>query len=400
MTMLCIPLPSLNFAPQALRLKPDLIELQRADHKILRDTEGHVRFVDYDWRATFPDSEGLIISYHNYEETPSDLEDLLKTLRSKGKAQYYKIATQAKSTLDALRMLEFVQKHSDVIGLCMGTDGQATRILAPVVGTPIMYAALSPDLATAPGQLSIEELTTTYHFCYLNKATPLYAVIGDPVTQSPGHLYHNQRLKGEGVYIRLHIAAYELASFFSYARRLPFKGLSVTTPHKVAVMSYLDDIDLQAQEIGAVNTIDIRSGIFKGYNTDADGAIEALGDVEGKKVIVLGAGGAAQAIIYALLKKRAQVTVVNRTPEKARALAEKFHCDAEGEEVLEKPYDVVIQATSGDKVPLLQAGKTVMDISLYDTPFLEAARKLGCRAIPGMEMYTHQAEGQRKIWFS
>ena len=77
MTMICIPLPSLNYVPQAMRLQPDLVELQRADHKVLRDTMGVLRYVDYDWRSILPDPEGLIISYHNYEETPDDLEDLL-----------------------------------------------------------------------------------------------------------------------------------------------------------------------------------------------------------------------------------------------------------------------------------------------------------------------------------
>ncbi len=381
-----------------MRLQPDLVELQRADHKVLRDTMGALCFVDYDWRTALPDPEGLIISYHNYEETPADLEDLLRTLRSKGKAQYYKIATMATSTLDAFRMLEFSKKHPDVIGICMGEDGQATRILAPFVGTPIMYAALTPELKTAPGQLTMEELKTTYHFRKLHKQTPIFAVIGDPISQSPGHLYHNERLRGEGVYLRLRITSEELSSFFSYVRRLPFRGLSVTIPHKVAVMEYLDEIDSEAQAIGAVNTIDIRSGHLKGYNTDGQGAIDALGDVTGKKIVVLGAGGAAHAIIYALLKQGAHVTILNRTRAKADALAARFQCHSGGEEKLYEPYDILIQAAESSLVPFLQPGKTVMDIRLYDTAFVSQARKVDCHAIPGMEMYTRQAEGQRRIW--
>ncbi len=396
--MLCIPLPSLNFVPEAIRLQPDLIELQRADHRVLRDTMGVLHFVDYDWRSILPGPEGLILSYHNYEETPADLEDLLRTLRSKGKAQYYKIATMARSTLDAFRMLEFSQKHPDVIGICMGEDGQATRILAPLISTPIMYAALSPEHKTAPGQLTMEELNTIYHFRKLNKQTPIFAVIGDPVSQSPGHLYHNERLKGEGVYLRLRIASDELPAFFSYVRRFPFRGLSVTIPHKVDVMEYLDEVDPEAEAIGAVNTVDIREGRLKGYNTDGQGAIEALGDVAGKKIVILGAGGAAHAIIYALLQQGAHVTVLNRTRAKADALAARFQCHSGGEEKLYEPYDILIQAAGTDMVPRLEEGKLVMDIGLGRTPILEEAKKHHCRAIPGMEMYIHQAEGQRRIW--
>ncbi|MBS0615579.1 MAG: shikimate dehydrogenase [Verrucomicrobia bacterium] len=400
MTMLCIPLPSVNYVPQAMRLQPDLIELKRADHKVLRDTKGHVRFVDYDWQTPLPEVKNLILSYHNFEETPSDLEGLLKKLKAKSRAQYYKIATMAKSTLDCFRMLELAQKHSNVIGICMGEDGTPSRILAPLFGTPIMYASLSPEHATAPGQLTMQELIGVYHFRKLNKNTLIYAVIGDPVSQSPGHLYHNERLKGEGVYVKLRIRSEELSRFFTYVRHLPFKGLSVTIPHKVAVMDYLDVIDPEAKEIGAVNTIDIRDGKLIGYNTDALGALGALGEVSGKRVIVLGAGGAAQAIIHGLLKHHAHVTIINRTRAKAEELSKRFQCTVGSEEDLKGPYDILIQATSSDEVPVLQEGKVVMDISLKETPFLSAARKLGCHVIPGMEMYRIQAEAQRLKWFS
>jgi 3-dehydroquinate dehydratase/shikimate dehydrogenase len=310
-----------------------------------------------------------IIAYHNFEGMPDDLEVVLAELKKKGPAKFYKIAAMAHSTLDALRMLIFARRHSDVIGIAMGEKGLITRLFAPIT-----YAFVHTP--NAPGQVSLETLLNLYHIRKLNRETPLYAVIGDPVSQSPGHIFHNNYLQGDGVYVRLHITKEELGRAIYLMRQLPFRGISVTIPYKVDIIPYLDHT--QNKEIGAVNTIDIRDGRWIGYNTDGPAALLALGDVYGKKITILGAGGSAMAIAYSLTKAGALVTLANRTPEKAETLARRYGCKGGGLELAHKPCDLLIN-TLPIHLPEFQPD---FDIRLPQ----------------GMKMYELQAELQRKLW--
>lgn len=373
MTLLCTP------------VKGDLTEINHGTHKTLHDQEGNLRYTDSDWKLVKEGALPDIISYHDYEETPEDLEGILATLKQHP-AKLYKIATQAKSSLDALRMLEFVRQHKNVIGLCMGELGQITRILAPVVGTPIMYAPLTAQTQTAPGQLEYDVLMSTYHFRELNEATAIYGLIGNPVVQSIGHEFHNryfQETKHNAVYVKIPLHSHELGAFFDYARRLPFHGLSVTMPLKERILPFLDEIAPQAKEIGAVNTLLFKAGKIWGYNTDAAGALAALGEVNRQKIVILGRGGVAKAIAYATQKAGAAVSCFGR------------ELQATGS------YDILINATPSP-MPIdpgwILPGKKVMDVGLQETPFLRAAREKGCHCIPGMAMYVHQALAQQQLW--
>ena len=131
-------------------------------------SRGEPRYIDVDWKTPTLPSGDVIVSYHNYEETPN-LEAILKILQmTHPKAHLYKIATMAKSTLDSLRMLEFLQRHPGIIGLCMGDLGTLTRICAPIFQVPIMYAPLSEEDKNAPGQLLVDQLCEIYQFRALN----------------------------------------------------------------------------------------------------------------------------------------------------------------------------------------------------------------------------------------
>lgn len=311
-----------------------------------------------------------IIAYHNFEGMPDDLEAVLAELKKQGEAQYYKIAAVAHSTLDALRMLIFARKHPNVIGIAMGDKGLITRLFAPIT-----YAFVHTP--NAPGQVSLDTLLNLYHIRKLSQKTPLYAVIGDPIEQSPGHIFHNNYLQGHGVYVKLHVTSEELGEAIRLMKQLPFRGISVTMPHKVAILPYLDQIE--NKEIGAINTIDIRGGQWIGYNTDGPAVLSLLGDVYGKKITILGAGGSAMAIAYTLTKASAIVTLANRTPEKARALALRYGCRGGGLELAHEPCDLLIN-TLPVHLPQFQPH---LDIQLPQ----------------GMKMYELQAELQRKIWF-
>mgnify|MGYP000031079876 CR=1 FL=1 len=204
MTKICIPSTSHPIPPEV-----ELIEYDRGEYKELLDKAHNTVFFDYDIKKipSHIPVEQLILSYHNFENTPHDLEALLQLLKRKGRAKFYKIATFATSTLDALRMLLFVQKHPEVIGLCMGPLGSITRILAPIFAVPLAYAPLAPEEKSAPGQLLLSELQEIYHFTKLRKQTPIYGLIGNPISQSPGHLYHNKLFQGgaKGVYVKMEL---------------------------------------------------------------------------------------------------------------------------------------------------------------------------------------------------
>ena len=387
MTMLCTP---------AKDSRADLFEVNHGSHKTLHDQSGKVRFIDYSWNMC-PDIESsrLILSYHNFEETPPDLEEILHMMHRSRPAKFYKIATRARSTLDALRMLEFVRRHPQVIGLCMGELGSPTRILAPIFGSPIMYASISEE--NALGQIPLDTLLQTYHFRKLHPQTPIYGLIGDPISQSPGHIYHNQVMQGKGVYIKMPIKSSELTSFFSYVRSLPFQGLSVTIPHKEAVLPFLDQIS----ELGAVNTISLKEGRLIGTNTDGPAALQLLGDVAGKKIFILGAGGSARAITTLLLQQGAKVTIFNRTLERAQKLACELRCFWKNFDEMTTDYDILINTTPCDPAIHLKPQSLVIDLSLKErSPFLERAIKTRTKVISGHHFYVQQARLQQMCWQS
>jgi 3-dehydroquinate dehydratase/shikimate dehydrogenase len=393
MTLLCAPVKQFKQSE-----KVDLIET--IDKTLYQ--QGRPRYVDVDWKTPVLPPGDVIVSYHNYEETP-DLEAVLKILQqAHPKAHFYKIATMATSTLDSLRMLDFLQKHPKIIGLCMGELGAITRISAPIFHVPIMYAPLCEEDINAPGQIIVDQLQEIYHFSQLNPETKIFGLIGDPVHRSPGHLYHNDVFRKKtrnGVYVKMVVRPSELSDFIDFSKKLPFGGLSVTAPLKEAVIPFLDEIDPVSREQGAINTLVFKKGKIFGYNTDGDAALDVLSDVIHKTIVILGAGGAAKAIAYSAVQRKAEVVIVNRTADKARSLAESLGC---GWSQTIPKYDILINATSVsmpiDEDDLVQ-GKTVMEIALYETEFLKAARRKGCQAIDGMPMYLKQAAAQQELWF-
>lgn len=393
MTLLCAPVKELQPSN-----KVDLQEVDHGTHKMLH---GKDCYVDIDWKTKTLPTGKVIVSYHNYDETP-DLEAVLQMLKeAHPQAHFYKIATMACSTLDSLRMLKFLQSHPNIIGLCMGDLGMLTRICAPVFQVPLMYAPLHEEDKNAPGQLLASQLCEIYHFRSLNSETKILGLIGDPVYRSIGHLFHNdifRTQKRNAVYVKMNIKPEELSEFFSSIKNLPFAGLSVTAPLKETVIPFIDEIDPNAKAIGAVNTLAFRKGKIYGYNTDGDAALDVLGDVRNKTLVVLGAGGAAKAIIYTAIKRHCNVVIVNRTPEKAEELAHFMGCKWSA---IVPPYDILVNTTSAS-MPIdareILPGKIIMDVAVYETEFLKEAQRKGCVVINGFPMFFQQALAQQAIW--
>lgn len=321
----------------------------------------------------------ILCSYHNFEKTP-DLESIPLF-----EADHYKIATQANSILDSLRMLSFVRGRENTTGICMGELGQVTRLIGPVVGSEFNY--LSDQVATAPGQLTIDEVRN------INRETKVYAVIGHPLQHSPGEIGHNALFNALGMnatYVKLPVREDEVHEIFPLLESLPFAGLSVTTPLKEAVMPGC-----------VINTLNRVDNHWLGYSVDGAGALNALkahGALAEKTIAIIGCGGAAQSIIEELKKRGIRHLVFNRTEEKVRALG--YLVGKPGDD-----YDILINATTCRTdlpVPesLLLPGKIAMEINMQEelTAFHQAALKKGCTLIKGEEMWIHQAALQQEIW--
>ncbi|MGA8164111.1 MAG: shikimate dehydrogenase [Waddliaceae bacterium] len=350
----------------------------------------------------------FVLSYHHFQETPTDPDEIYRSMQ-KYPAFCYKIAAMANSTNDALKLLLFVRKHPQASAICMGEKGGFARVLGPIAGNLIDYASIDSKEQTGPGQLTEHELIDVYHFPSLNKNTSIYGLIGDPVENSPGHLYHNAAFRNihlNAVYVKMAVKANELADFISLAKELGIRGVSVTIPLKEAVLPFVDEVDETAKRIGAVNTLLFAEGRIKGTNTDGIGALDAIEkkiSVQGKKMVLLGAGGAARSIAFEAKARGADVLALNRTVERAKKLATDIGCEGGGLNEVPDHYDILVNC-SPDPMPIdpkkIQPTTVVMD-SVYhprETPFLKEASSRHCRIVYGEEMFLNQAARQTAFW--
>ncbi len=254
----------------------------------------------------------------------------------------------------------------------------------------------------------------------INASTKLCVVIGDPVEDSLSPQIHNAGYEKLGiddrfVYTACLISSEKLADFVAGAKAMGIRGICCKMPHKLEIMRYLDETDPVAKTIGAVNTVVNDNGRLTGYNTDWIGIVrplEALTGLRGKRVALLGAGGAARAAAYGVTKQGAELTVYNRTLEKARLLAGQFGGQARPLSRLEevKSMDVVINNTSvgvplsDNETPLPQAfisPRHIVFDAVYaggPTRLMREAGEIGAQVIPGTEMLLHQGMEQFKLF--
>ena len=242
--------------------------------------------------------------------------------------------------------------------------------------------------------------------------------IGYPLKASRSPAMHNAGYKklgidNEFVYLTTEVKPENLERAIEGLRALEVRGISITMPFKQTVMKYLDSIDKEAEKIGAVNTIVNNSGKLIGYNKDWIGALTALEkkiNLPGKKVAVIGAGGAARAIIYGLKKKNAIVKIFNRTKKRAQKLAQEFDCSYSSLNSLEETtrMDVIINSTSigmhEDKSPIdkkfLNKNQIVFDVVYLplNTKLIRDAKEKGAKVVFGYEMLLYQGIEQFKLY--
>jgi 3-dehydroquinate dehydratase/shikimate dehydrogenase len=364
------------FIRHLFTLKPDYFDL-----------ESDMDPIFLDW--AFSQSINIILSYHNFDQTPQNLDSILKPMLNYP-ASIYKIATQANTTSDALRLLLFAKKHPKVSGIPMGERGSFGRVVGKIFGNPIQFGYLNE--LTAPGQLSIDELLKTYQFSSLNSQTAIFGLIGNPVVNSQGHIFHNQAFTNarlNAVYVKMQVEASELEVFFHLAKKLGFKGLSVTMPLK----------EIISPAIGPVNTV-LLADPDTYFNFDGTAALDAIGSVNNKKMIIIGAGGTAASIAEEAIKRGANVSLLNRSLKRAENLANKLGCKWISEMA---DYDILINCTPSTAP--IDAKSIIPESIVMDcvyippmTEFLQMAEKRGAVVISGEQMFLNQASMQADLW--
>lgn len=252
----------------------------------------------------------------------------------------------------------------------------------------------------------------------IDGSTQLCMVIGHPAKHSLSPVIHNAGYQAAGiddkfVYVACDVEPERIEDFVRGIRAMGVRGVSCTMPHKEIIMPYLDVIDPVAKKVGAVNTVVQENGKLYGYNTDWLGVVTPLKSVtqlQDKKAFVLGAGGAARAMVYGLLSEGASVTVYNRTAEKAEALAREFGCQATTDISAAKEADIICNATSVGMHPhegqtplsneFMRPGHIIFDsiYAPYETKLLRDAETKGAQIIHGTEMLLGQAVAQFELY--
>jgi len=359
----------------------------------------------------------VIVSHHFAQAAEAQrVSEALDSCAALG--EIAKVAVPVTGFEEAIQLVDLVRsrngRHRRFVLIGMGAGGMVTRALADSLGQEIQYA--SWGLSAAPGQLSLGTATRLR-----GREPMILGLIGHPVEHSISSTMHEAALSALGfpaAYLPFDIPPEALDQFLLAAERLRIRGFNVTSPHKEAVARSVDELDGDAERLGVVNTVVLRDGWTAGHNTDVYGfriSLRSLGlRVGDRNALVVGAGGAAKAIVDVLLREGAHVQLTNRTPSRAEALAESFDDRIEvlplGILTRKGPWDLLVNATPvGTKgvpdflpVPEAVIGKAgfIYDL-VYNppvTPLLRAAKRLNRPGASGLEMLVHQGAKAFELW--
>ena len=369
-----------------------------------------------------------IVSYHNFKSTPTELRDIAEQCDEMD-ADIVKVATLAKSVAEASRVLELANQAAvPTIPIAMGDVGVFTRILGRKFGAPFTYAGFNPERTFAPGMPFFEDLNRDYFYKAIDSQTEVYGVIGDPIGHSLSPAIHNAAFRHVGankVLVPFLIAEGTLPASLEGLGWLGIKGLSVTIPHKSAIVPLLTTQDGAVERTSACNTVIFQDGKKIGYNTDYRAAMDALEDALGgrgqneetsplldKQVLILGAGGVARAIAFGLVRRGASVTITNRHDERATELAADAACrTVNWGQRASTIADIIINCTpvgmhpQVDDTPVPPAAFQRPNMIAFDTVyhpehtmFLKLAKERDCATVSGVDMFVRQAAAQFKLY--
>ncbi len=325
-----------------------------------------------------------------------------------------KVAVPVEDTAEAMDLMHLAAdlrvEGLECALIALGPAGQLSRVRGQ---SALNYVVAPGANAVAPGQLTLRQALAAGRPDHL-----LLGLLGHPLGHSLSPLIHGAALEAleiPGLYVPLDIPPNRLEDFVAEVPSLKMGGFNVTIPHKETIIPHLDALDPTAEELGAVNTVAVEGGSLMGYNTDPHGFMMLLQEsdlrVEGRRALVVGAGGGARAVVMALQRRGAQVAIAARTASRAEAFARDFPGVAlAGDVVAEGPWDAVVNCTpvgmagheEGLPVPPEVLGPSVAAVDLVynprETSFLREARRRGARAVGGMAMLVHQGAMAFEIW--
>lgn len=371
----------------------------------------------------------IIRSYHSMESPVSDVVSLCNKMRKTG-FEIPKIAFMPHSLSDVTNLFRQTKDFTeyDHILCAMGPLGLASRVLSYKTHSYLTYTSpksLDEKLQKL-GHLDPITLNDVYHFRSLDENTKIFGVMGYPLEKTSSPNLHNKGYYQKHLNnVFLPIRAKTVGEALELADQIGIEGFAVTVPHKETILPELKEIDRLAGEIGASNTIVRRNGSWYGYNTDAIGFSKALCEFLGvtklsrRKVSIIGAGGAARAVAYAVKELGGKACIFNRTLSNAKRIADLYGFDyetlnADAEYKVEKYSDIIIQTSSvgmGSTEPSSEKNDPLYFYhfngteKLYDivyhpeeTPIMARARSAGCTVSNGLSMLKYQAYAQFKLF--
>ncbi len=387
--------------------------------RLLRQAlESGAEYVDLEWGAGFDDLLALdrtrvVLSSHDFGGVPVDLADRARAMRATG-AGVIKIAITPQRLSDTLPLIE-IARGGDAVVIGMGEAGVPSRLLAGRYHSRWSYAGN----AVAPGQIAAPRMVDEFRFRQVGASTRVFGVISTNAMHSASPAMHNAAFATTGldaVYVPLRAADFD--DFLSYADGLGIEGASVTIPFKLDALQAARTCDRLTQAIGAANTLRRLAADWEATNTDVDGFLEPLEQgfprpLAGARAAVLGAGGAARAVVVALLSRGATVTVHARREDQARDVTQSLTGSAQAGIGAWPPprgsWDLLVNCTPLGGGELRQEsplpggpfdGLLVYDLTYGagDSLLIEQARAAGCRTLDGLPMLIAQAERQFAWW--
>jgi len=418
----------INILVEALKAGAEFIDLEY-ENFLSAENQERIR------RALSQAPKGrLILSAHNFETKFPEIIKLHRHIQTLYPAAIPKLVYTANHINDCFEAFDLLHRtNGSAIVFCMGEASLISRIIAKKLNSLITFASIDEKNATAPGQMTIEQLKTIYRWDSINANTKLYGVIGTPIAHSISPAVHNACFADTGennLYLPLLVEG-DKEEFDCFLRHvitkswLAFRGFSVTIPHKENALNFVKEnhgfIEPLAGKIGAVNTIIIGAdGSLRAYNTDYMSALDAITSTLGSKAnlknlpaAVIGAGGVAKAIVAGLSQAGAKVTIYNRTVERGEKLAAEFGCEfAPLDDLQNLDAKLLINCTSIGMHPNIEETPIPReylkkDMVVFDTVYnppqtllLKQAEEKKAKTIDGLTMFINQAAAQFKLFTS
>ncbi len=382
------------------------------------DLEVDTRKPDFEQQLKY-EGKKIIKSFHSFDGLPENLELKISHIIAKGDIP--KVAIEIKGIKELIELFKLGKKFEKVdekIIIGMGKYGLASRILYRKLGSMLTFCS-SYDPQSL-GLISAKTMKELYRADEVSSSTRVFGIIGDPVGKSQSPQIQNLGFKAlniDAVYVPFNVD--DVRAFFVLADLLEVQGFSVTLPHKVHVLPYLGQTSREVRRIGSCNTVVRKASTWWGSNTDYYGFLsliqKPLETGQLKNALVLGAGGAARAIVWALKSNNVNVTILNRTLEHAKTLAVETGSNygpLSNVNNYSGKVDLVVQTSSmgmdcspepeNDPAQTFTytGSELVCDLVYrpHDTAFLKHAQKAGCKILHGIEVLLAQGKLQFKAF--